>query len=200
MELLLIVVGAGVAFWCVLALKKRRQPASLPRSDARTQTAPHPTVLEVGVRWAQLPDGVEAQIVAALQRGGDPGEEWITATMPKNDGRIRMAPYSARFQSVAGESFNNPDGKPRRKILKDAEIGGRVFLVAEPTNRYDPDAVGVFLDKGGGDTAQIGYLPRGEGFGYDTTSGHVAAWLARVQAPEHGAPLGAVLYLVLKDA
>ena len=55
---------------------------------------------------------------------------------------------------VVGESFDNPDGTSRQKIIEQCKIGNPVSLVREPNNRYDPNAVGVHVTGRG----QIGYV------------------------------------------
>ena len=57
--------------------------------------------------------------------------------------------------------------------------------------------MGVLVDRGGGKTAQIGYLPRNTNLMDDIAAGRVAAWLASKGRVQPGAPLGAVLYLVV---
>ncbi len=203
MELLLIVaVAACVVGWVLL---RRKAKVAQHAADAELRPLPLPpvppqraTTVEVAVRRPTLPAGIEAQILAALKAGGDPNEDWMRGE-PNNDGRIRLMPWEGRFKSVAGETFKNPDGVSRQTILSHAEPGAEVYLVAEPTNQYDPDAVAVYLDQGGGDTAQIGYLPRDHGMGGDIASGGVVAWLARVAKRNPTAPLGAVLYVVTKN-
>lgn len=205
MELLLIVAVAVGVFWWVFLRAKPKDP--LPSTDAELRPlrlAPSPppqrasTTVEVAVRQPTLPSGIEAQILAALKAGGDPDEEWMRGD-PSDDGRIRLMPWQGQFKSVAGETFKNPDGVSRQTILSHAEPGAGVYLVAEPTNQHDPDAVAVYLDAGGGATAQIGYLPRDHGMSGDIASGSVLAWLARVAQRNPTSPLGAVLYVVVRN-
>jgi hypothetical protein len=138
---------------------------------------------------------VEADIVAALRAGNEPDEAWMTEGV-KDDGTIRIVP-SGRFQSVTGESFSNPDGVSRQSIIAATEPGTVVWFVPEPDNAHDPDAVRVFVDRGDGETGQIGYLPRNHDLGSDMAAGKVAAWIARKGRAKAKAPLGAVLYLVV---
>lgn len=197
----LIIAGlAGLAFVVWLAFRpKPAQRLPEPRAELSRPPAPAPrsTAVEVAVTRPILPPGIEAQIVTALKQGGDPDEEWMRGP---NDGVVRLMPYEGRFQSVAGETFSNPDGASRQSILKKAKPGQEVYLIAEPTNQYDSNAVAVYLDAGGGDTAQIGYLPREHSMGGDVAAGKVVAWLARVGSRERGAPIGAALYVVTKNS
>lgn len=58
---------------------------------------------------------------------------------------------------IVGEAQKNPDGKSRQRIIaQHRSAGTEIALVREPENRYDGNAVAVYL-KGGG---QIGYLSR----------------------------------------
>jgi hypothetical protein len=60
----------------------------------------------VVVKRLILPEGIEAQIIEALQRGDDPDEKWT------RKGRRRV--YGAFFHKVVGESFDNPNGVSRQ--------------------------------------------------------------------------------------
>ncbi|MFN4017646.1 MAG: HIRAN domain-containing protein [Reyranella sp.] len=194
MELLLAALAVGVVVWLIA---RRNKPTAASVPDRPRVPPSKSTTIEHEIRRPTLPQGIEPQIVAALQRGDDPDEEWMRGP---NDGVVRLMPYEGRFQSIAGETFSNPDGVPRQTILRRATPGTEVFLVPEPTNQYDSSAVAVYLDAGGGDTAQIGYLPRGHSSGGDVAAGKVLAWLARVASREPGAPIGATLYLVTKNS
>jgi hypothetical protein len=72
--------------------------------------------------------------------------------------------------------------------------------VPEPSNKFDAQAVAVYLDAGEGRTAQIGYLPREHSLGGDIAAGKVASWLARAAPPRSGQLYGAVLHLSIKEA
>jgi len=152
----------------------------------------------VAVRRPVLPSGEDVKIVEALRRGDDPDEEWMRGT-PSNDGLVRLMPYEGRFQSVVGETFANPNGVSRQDVLARSTPGCEAYLIPEPSNQHDPDAVAVYIDTGNGDTAQIGYLPKNHSHGGDIAAGKVLAWLARVSARKKGAPLGAVLYIVTQN-
>lgn len=164
------------------------------RRQPRAATAA--TTLEITVRRPTLPTGREQAIVSALQRGEEPDEDWMRENLRGANGTLRMAAFSGCFQSVAGETFNNPDGQSRQTVLAKATPGQEAWLIPEPANRHDPNAVAVYLDFGGGNTGQIGYLPRDHNHGVDLAANKVVAWLAKVAAPRRGAPLGAVLYVV----
>jgi hypothetical protein len=147
------------------------------------------------LRRPSLPAGVEAAVVAALRAGNAPDEAWMTEG-EKDDSTIRVL-RSGRIQSVAGEDFSNPNGVSRQTVIAAAEPGAVSWLVAEPDNQHAPDAVSVFVDRGGGEAGHIGYLPLNHNLSSDIAAGKVAAWLASKGRPEPGAPLGAVLYLVV---
>jgi len=66
--------------------------------------------------------------------------------------------------SVAGESFDNPDGTSRQKIIKSMRIADPVTLIREPENPYDLNAIAVHHASG-----QIGYVSKEN-----------AKWLAEV--------------------
>jgi hypothetical protein len=58
--------------------------------------------------------------------------------------------------AVVGESHKNKDGKSRQTIIKRSVSPGMAAeLRREPDNKYDPNAVAVFVDG-----QQIGYLKR----------------------------------------
>lgn len=82
-----------------------------------------------------LPEGIEAPIIEALQRGDEPDEKWT------RKGRQRV--YGAFFHKVVGESFNNPNGVSRQSILATAQVGTMVYFIPEPSNPADPEAIGV---------------------------------------------------------
>jgi HIRAN domain. len=60
------------------------------------------------------------------------------------------------FTKVAGVTKRNRDGEPRQDLINNCRIGEPVELVPEPDNRYDRNAVAVYVR---GD--QIGYLSAG---------------------------------------
>ena len=133
-----------------------------------------------------LPADVEREIVASLAADREPDESW----RDRHDGD-----WECRYVSVHGESFANPDGVSRQEILRRAKTGAAAFLIPEPTNRFDPDAVAVYVDLGNGETGQIGYLPRGTALG-DSVGGGNAVWLAHKRRASGTDHLGATLYMV----
>lgn len=169
------------------------------RRTHRQDSASAPATRDVAIVRPSLPSGRSAAIVAALQSGAEPDESWIRAGNATGSG-VQLLPFSARFQSVAGESFQNPDGVSRQSILARARPGSEVYMVAEPTNQFDADAIAVYLDLGGGNTGQIGYLPNGNSLKGAVAANKVIAWLARVDKRESGAPLGAVLYVITANS
>lgn len=56
---------------------------------------------------------------------------------------------------ISGESFNNPDGKSRFKIIRDCEEGDLVHLELEDVKYHPWPAIKVVHDKG-----QLGYIPK----------------------------------------
>lgn len=141
----------------------------------------------ITVRFPVLPDGIEAAIVSALQQGVDPDEGWCA----------RSREWGAFFCRAVGETFSNANGESRQAILANAKPGTRAWLLPEPTNPRDPDAVAIYLSTGGGKAAQIGYLPKDNKIKPHADGGTVAVWLARAGARAPGGPLGAVLYAVI---
>lgn len=195
---LALAVAAGVLF-----LRRRRRTLTAPQistsgaGPAGAMPSPSPATIEVAVRRPVLPEGRAAMIVASLRAGKEPDESWI-----RSDGKsdeVRLLPYSAQFVSVAGESFDNPDGVSRQDVLKRVRPGTEVFLIPEPTNRFDPNAVAVYADYENGDTGQIGYLPRDHNISGDVAAGKVIAWLSRVDPTRDGTALGATLYLLIHN-
>lgn len=191
-----IVLGLAVLAG-VLFFKNRLRPHEASALSAPPPMGPRAKAIDVTVRRPSLPPGRAKAIVEALKNRQEPDETWIR--VEAQDGRIRMPPYTARFMSVAGETFENPDGVSRQTILQRATPGMDVWLVPEPDNTFDSNAIAVYLDYGNGSTGQIGYLPRDHGAGGDVAAGKVAVWLAKVGAPRAGAPLGAVLYAVTEN-
>lgn len=65
---------------------------------------------------------------------------------------------------VAGTGFKNNNGSDRASIIrKYVREGTKVFLVREPDNKYDPNAVAVYITTGGlfglgARKKQIGYI------------------------------------------
>lgn len=55
--------------------------------------------------------------------------------------------------NVVGESFRNPDGKHRQRIIAMCQAGDELELRREPNNSYSPYAVAVVHDFG-----QVGYI------------------------------------------
>lgn len=135
-----------------------------------------------------LPEGIEVQIIEALQRGDDPDEKWT------RKGRRRM--YGTFFHKVVGESFDNPNGVSRQSILATARVGAAVYFIAEPSNPVDPAAIGVYLSTGNGGAVQIGYLPSGNKLKPYVATGAIAAWLSRVRRRD--GMYGAVIYTAVK--
>lgn len=183
------VVACGVVLFLVLRWRARRRAGSLLVSPPAAETR------EIAVRRPALPPGRAGEIVANLQSGAVPDETWM-GSLGESAGGVRLLPFSACYQSITGESFGNPDGISRQSILRRARLGSEVYLIPEPTNAHDPDAIAVYLDLGRGATGQIGYLPKGNGLKGDVAAGKVVSWLAKVSASGSGAPLGAVLYVV----
>jgi hypothetical protein len=143
---------------------------------ARTETAIDLRVPDLG----SLAD----QITEALRRGKDPNSELSIA-------------HHAHHLSVVGESFANANGTSRQRIIQETKEGAVVFLVPEPDNPHDPNAIRVFVSKGGAATAQIGYLGRenaAEMLG-EVQRGHVAAWFCSKTRARAGT-WGVVLFVV----
>lgn len=157
----------------------------------RTRATPKATTVEVTVRRPALPSGTESAIVQALRRGEDPDDSWTRQVDYQGS-------WGAFFSKVVGESFDNPDGVSRQTVLAGAKVGSLVWLVPEPTNAYDPNAIAVYVEDGSGGTRQIGYLPRDSRLVPYVAAGTIAAWLAKVSRTQPEAPVGAVLYVVLK--
>jgi hypothetical protein len=54
---------------------------------------------------------------------------------------------------VVGVTFANENGINRQDIIKGLNIGDKIIIHREPTNRYDTNAIAVFSENG-----QIGYV------------------------------------------
>lgn len=101
-----------------------------PRSAAPPPAQPSSKTL-IEVKRLILPDGVEPQIIEALQRGaGDPDDKWTRKGRP--------CAYGAFFHRVVGESFQNASGKSRQAILAKAEVGRSVYFMPDPDDPHDP--------------------------------------------------------------
>lgn len=63
---------------------------------------------------------------------------------------------------VAGVKFENNDGSSRQSYIKKyCDLQTQVYLIPEPTNTYDCNAIGIYVEKGlDGSTVQIGYVPK----------------------------------------
>lgn len=59
------------------------------------------------------------------------------------------------FVSIRGVSHDNEDGSSRQEIISKLQRGEILDLIADPMNKYDRWAVGVYTKKG----VQIGFLP-----------------------------------------
>jgi hypothetical protein len=136
----------------------------------------------VDLKVPNLPAGIEQAVSDALRRGDEP------------DSTGWPAHYHGHFLGVAGESFNNPDGTSRQKIIKAIEPGNVAYLMVEPDNEHDGQAVRVLVPHEGM-AAQIGYLPRDHGMAGEVSVGRVAAWFAKRRRSQ-GRQWGAVLYIL----
>jgi hypothetical protein len=64
------------------------------------------------------------------------------------------------FTNVAGVTFPNEDGASRQNVLERCQKGMPCRLEAEPTNKYDPNAIKVMVATAPGKVEQVGYIPR----------------------------------------
>ncbi|MEO0501158.1 MAG: HIRAN domain-containing protein, partial [Pseudomonadota bacterium] len=64
-------------------------------------------------------------------------------------------PTRKKIFDVVGEGQINFDGVSRQELLRKARPGDEAYLIREPSNRYDSNAVRVDCDAG-----PIGYLSR----------------------------------------
>jgi len=66
------------------------------------------------------------------------------------------------YSKIAGVSMKNDDGSSRQEIIKDfAHVGDQLILRREPKNKYDPNAIGVWLTVKsctGSADRQLGYI------------------------------------------
>jgi hypothetical protein len=67
---------------------------------------------------------------------------------------MTMPPPPAMSLAVVGAAFKNADGSDRHAEIRACEPGERVFLIPEPDNPHDGNAVAVFT----GREVQIGYI------------------------------------------
>ena len=176
---------AAAAAFVVYFFFLRRRPSKEGKASAPVAaptSIPQGTAISLAV--PSLPRDFEEAIASALREGQDPG-----AVAPPPG-------YHAHHIGVSGESFDNPNGTSRQTIIADTPPGTTVYLVPEPDNPHDGDAIRVFVAKGGPVTAQVGYLPRGHfDIVTDVRHGNIAAWFASKDKAPNGA-WGAVLYLV----
>lgn len=62
------------------------------------------------------------------------------------------------FSKVSGVSYPNPDGSSRQEIIKKyCQPGRRLLLIKEPENKYDPNAIAIYIEVGP-KKYQIGYV------------------------------------------
>ena len=82
---------------------------------------------------------------------GDGAGKSAVPAVEEESGRPRSRAFHAK---VVGVSHKNPDGSSRQKIIGRCRVGERLFLIPEPANPYDPEAVKVCRQNG----EQVGYL------------------------------------------
>lgn len=58
---------------------------------------------------------------------------------------------------LAGRKYHEAD-----EVWEQLKVGAQLSLIAEPDNRFDPYAVGVFFHAEDGEDHLLGYIPRGE--------------------------------------
>jgi hypothetical protein len=178
--------------WLTRLFARRMRGTSAAIASPAAQTTPAKFEPEqpsrVVVKRLILPQGVEAQIIEALQRGEEPDKKWT------RKGRRRV--YGSFFHKVVGESFDNPNGVSRQSILATAQVGTAVYFIPEPSNPVDREAVGIYLGTGDGGAVQIGYLPSSSKLKPYVATGAIAAWLARVRRRDE--MYGAVVYAAVK--
>lgn len=76
--------------------------------------------------------------------------------------------------SVAGVSFENDNGSSRQRIIsKYCRVGDYVKLISEPDNKYDKNAIMVYLLNG----QQIGYLKSTFAYMANLKSDNLAAFI-----------------------
>jgi hypothetical protein len=80
------------------------------------------------------------------------------------------------FSQVHGIKHTNDDGSSRQEIIARCYEGEELFLVPEPANRYDPDAVKICRVNG----EQLGYWPADGRMAHDLAIG----WTYRVTIHE----------------
>jgi HIRAN domain len=179
--LLLAAIIAAVIWYYT---RRGKQAAPLRQQKA---SAPKPASQVINLTVPMLPAGLETEITIALKDGMDPDEIELPS------------PYHAHHFGVAGESFENANGTSRQTIIEETMPGCTVYLVPEPDNEHDNEAVRLFVSKGGSSTAQIGYLPRGHGLLGEIGRGHVMAWFASRRRSDAGL-WDAAIYLLRTEA
>jgi hypothetical protein len=104
---------------------------------------------------------------------------------------------------LAGATFPNPDGTSRQKVLQaidPANLPLPVELVREPLNRYDSNAIAVYLNH-----YQIGYLSaeRAQVFAFEmdkpNPKAKIRAELSAVSSPNRKGNVGATLTIIVED-
>ncbi len=181
-------IAAAAAFVvCFFFLRRRpSEEGKVLETVAASPSPPQGTAISLAV--PSLPRDFEEALANALLEGRDP---------------VSVAPpvgYRAHHIGVSGETFDNPNGSSRQEIIAETAPGTTVYLVPEPDNPHDGDAIRVFVSKGGTATAQVGYLPRGHfDIVTEVRGGNIAAWFASKDRAPNGA-WGAVLYLVRRES
>ena len=99
------------------------------------------------------------------------------------------------FAHVAGESFRNDDGTDRQAIIARCRVGDWLFLVPEPDNAHDDNAIRVLTESG----QQIGYVERGMAARLAGDVERFSAFVAGIGRPERSRAYGVSLLLVDDD-
>jgi hypothetical protein len=181
------IVAAIVLGFLVWIIIRRPSSRPLPQHDQRLGLAESPPLRRTQEVDLVVPDlGVLAdEIASALREGQDPNS-------------AISIPHHAHHLAVVGESYDNNNGTSRQVIIGRTEPGTVVFLVPEPDNEHDRNAVRVFVSEGGSATAQIGYLSRDDAVDIigEIQRGHVFAWLASKRRAQSSDLWGAALFVV----
>lgn len=130
-------------------------------------------VAECVALWQASSLGAVGLAIKYFESGSDNAEfvpirpqRWTgSQIMIQKDGEIFSVPkdqnerhYSGiwHFWSyIAGTDYPNADGIVRATILEQLPTGEKLYLQAEPTNKHDPYAVGVFTKQ----RQHVGYVP-----------------------------------------
>lgn len=198
-----------LGFLCWLALRRPARtlrPAVViahPSRMAAVGIAPSMATAAPAVGVAEPPPSLPAAAVRPLQVGRgiyrsthyDESEEDQAFTRVFEDSFADVLNHGY-YTTIAGTSHRNDDRTSRRRVIRECERGELLFLVSEPENPYDVNAVRICRKNGD----QLGYVPARSAQEMKGWERRGFLWLAIFRrptiSPETGKVAGAVVLLL----